>query len=165
MSGIRAKIVKVALSQLGKGDQDRSCPRGGCYSGGGKNWCSEFVSWVYKEADVPFNGGRKGGWLLVDTGKIRRWFKKKKAYIDRNDSDWDTFVPSPGDYVFIGRVGNSKRKHSGLVHRVCGNDLHTIEGNNMHRKVAKYVYPNFLTNTTSNAPAKTNGYVIGFGIK
>jgi len=163
MSFVGAKIVQTALSQHGKDDKD--CPKDGCYSAKGKEWCSEFVSWVYNEADVPFTGGRKGGWLLVDTGKIRRWFKKNRTYIERDDPGWDEFVPSPGDYVFIGRAGRPRRKHSGLVRRVRGTSLETIEGNNKGREVDEYFYPNFKINTTNNATTKTNGIVLGFGVR
>jgi hypothetical protein len=158
MSG--KKIVEIARSQLDKDNKD--C---GCYAAPGQKWCSEFVSWVYKEAGQPFSGGGKPDWLLKDTTAIRNWFLAKGNWIDRNDLDWDSFVPSPGDYVFIGRWSKPKREHSGLVERVSGNDLHTIEGNNKRRPVARYVYPAFRTNFKSDLPPETDGYVRAFGAK
>jgi hypothetical protein len=152
-------IVEVAKTQLHK--DNAKC---GCYTDKSKKWCSEFVSWVYKEAGQPFTGG-KDGWLLTDTDQICNWFRNRGCFVDRNDPDWDFLVPNPGDYVYIGRHGDFNRKHSGLVERVKGDDLHTIEGNNHKRPVDRYVYPNFRTNVKDNGPPKTDGIVLAFGLK
>ena len=110
-------VIQIAASQIGHSDRDPKCPIHGCYSGYGSNWCSEFVSWVYRQAGIPFTGGTKIPWLLNDTGKIISWFKANGTYLNRNDPNWKNFKPLPGDYVFIGRARNqgvfSDRAHSG----------------------------------------------------
>ena len=162
----RIHIVEVAISQLGRSDQDARCPAEGCYYGYGTNWCSEFVSWVYNQANEPFSSGKPIDWLLNDTVKIRSWFRAQGKFIDRQSSQWKSFSPQPGDYVFIGRAneigGFTSRQHSGIVEYVdeLGN-LHTIEGNNNHRPVERYVYSSFRINSTENGLA--NGIVLGFG--
>ena len=162
MSSSGNQIVKTAEGQIGKKDSDCSPP--GCYGGDGDQWCSEFVSWVYKSAGYPFTG--PGGSLLRSVDKIVKWFSRKSTYISRDHTHWDEFTPTPGDYVYIGRAGDPDRKHSGIVEYVDSDgDLHTIEGNNARRAVARYVYPNFRTNTTNNDPPETKGIVLGFGLR
>ncbi|MFC1718694.1 discoidin domain-containing protein [Candidatus Poribacteria bacterium] len=159
MSRSGKQIVDKAATQMGKEDG----PPPGIYGGKGEQWCSEFVSWVYKEAGYPFKPGKE---ILTSTRRIIKWFRRKSTYIERRDSDWDDFTPTPGDYVYIGRAGDSDRKHSGIVDYVDSEGtLHTIEGNNRRRPVDKYIYPNFRTNTTNNDPPKTKGIVLGFGLR
>lgn len=164
MSDSGNSIVATAATQLGRDDSD--CGGQGCYFGNGKEWCSEFVAWTYNRAGFPFTTGGQGGWLLTSTTQIIDWFTSHSSYVDRFSPDWGAFTPTPGDYVFIGRVGDPERKHSGIVESIdASGTLHTIEGNNAGRRVARYVYPAFRTNTTSNAPTETNGYVKGFGLR
>lgn len=164
MSDSGNAIVTVANGQMGRDDED--CPTSGCYHANHTEWCSEFVAWCYHEAGFPFTGGAEGGWLLKDTGQIIDWFGDHSTYLARGATDWDKFSPVAGDYIFIGRVGDADRKHSGIVDFVdSSGTLHTIEGNNAGRRVDKYTYPNFRTNSTSNDPPKTNGFVKGFGLR
>jgi hypothetical protein len=153
------KIVDTAMSQIGRNDSD--CGGSGCYGGNGSAWCSEFVSWVYKKAGYPFSGST---WLLTSTSKITSWFSNNSTYITRSSSDWSKFTPRPGDYVYIGRAGDPKRKHSGIVRSIGSNGTcYTIEGNNSGRDVDTYSYPNWRTNTTNNSP--DNGIILGFGLR
>ena len=162
------RIVAVAANRIGTVDQDPGCPDRGCYFGNGGNWCSEFVSWVYRRAGYPFSGGSRGGWLLNDTEKVRAWFEIHATYVTRDDPDWAGFTPRPGDYVFLGRAdglgGFTTRAHSGIVERLdADGTLRTIEGNNDDRPVGRYAYPSFRTNTTDNFP--DGGIVLGFGLR
>ncbi len=164
MSDSGSAIVSTAAGQIGVDDGD--CPGRGCYLGNGGEWCSEFVSWCYQHAGFPFTGGSEGGWFLSNTTRIRDWFRTNSTYLERADSDWRAFQPTPGDYVYIGRAGAPEREHSGIVEFVDDSGgLHTIEGNNAGRRVGRYVYPDFRTNSTSNAPPDTNGIVVGLGLR
>ena len=164
MSDSGSAIVSTAAGQIGVDDGD--CPGRGCYLGNGGEWCSEFVSWCYQHAGFPFTGGGEGGWFLSNTTRIRDWFRTNSTYLERADSDWRAFQPTPGDYVYIGRAGAPEREHSGIVEFVDDSGgLHTIEGNNAGRRVGRYVYPDFHTNSTSNAPPDTNGIVVGLGLR
>ena len=159
-------VIRIAISQIGHSDRDKNCPKNGCYSGFGSNWCSEFVSWVYLQAGIPFTGGAKLPWLLNDTGKIMSWFHANGTFVDPKDPNWINFKPTIGDYVFIGRASQqgdlTDRAHSGLVESVSADgNLHTIEGNNKGRPVSHFEYPLFKTNTRDNGPS--NGIVLGFG--
>jgi hypothetical protein len=164
MSDSGNAIVSVASGQMGRADTD--CPLPGCYHANHTEYCSEFVAWCYHEAGFPLTGGDEGGWLLRDTFHVIDWFKDHSTYLARGETDWDKFTPVAGDYIFIGRAGDPDRRHSGIVEFVdASGTLHTIEGNNAGRHVDRYVYPNFRTNSTSNDPPKTNGYVKGFGLR
>ena len=159
------KVVSSAIAKIGKHDQD--CPPDGCFSGKGRDWCSEFVSWSHKEAGVPYSGGKKGEeWLLRDSGKIIAWYRMHGRFLTPDSKDWNRFRAHPGDYVFIGRAlrngtaGN--RKHSGLVEfEDEAGTLHTIEGNNHRRPVSRYTYPRYRNNRTDNGPS--NGIILGIG--
>lgn len=164
--GTGTGVIEVALSQVGKSDRDAGCPNSGCYGGRQRDWCSEFVSWVYWKSQSPFDGGKTQPWLLADSSKVVAWFRARKGYFERRDPEWKSLTPSAGDYVLIGRVGrNGKltgRRHSGIVEfEDAEGNLHTIEGNNHGRPVARYVYPAFRTNVSSNGPS--NGVIIGIG--
>lgn len=89
-------------------------------------WCSDFVSWVYRAAGVPFTGGYEGGWLLTNNAAIRRWFERRGAWLDRTHPGYRSFTPQPGDYV---RVSTPTWGHSAIVRAVEGDTLHAIEGN------------------------------------
>jgi hypothetical protein len=102
-------------------------------------WCSDFVSWVYRAAGVPFTGGYQGGWLLTNNVAIRRWFVRRDAWISRRSPDWRTFQPRPGDYV---RIHTRTWGHSAIVRYVDGDTLHTIEGNAGGRVITT-TYPRF----------------------
>lgn len=96
------------------------------YVAPGTLWCSDFVSWVYRAAGVPFTGGYHGGWLIRNNASIRRWFVRRDAWVERGDAGWSSFTPSPGDYV---RISTRTWGHSAIVRRVEGDTLHLVEGN------------------------------------
>src|SRR5690606_20892186 len=62
-------------------------------------WCSDFVSWVYRVAGVPFTGGYFGGWLLPNNHAIRGWFQRRGRWVDHDSAQWATVSPRFGDYV------------------------------------------------------------------
>lgn len=94
----------------------------------GQMWCSDFVSWIYQQAGVPFTGGYDGGWHLTNNFAIRRWFQERELWIDRDHPAWDTFEPQAGDYLRMHtRSGNG---HSGIVRYTTPRGvLYTVEGN------------------------------------
>ena len=76
---IGKNIVEIAAAELAKGPNDVGnnldvYPFGlGRYIDPEEAWCSEFVSWVYKIANNPFDGGTFGGWMLDSHTKIKNW--------------------------------------------------------------------------------------------
>ena len=120
-SGGSDQIVEVAASQLG-------------YEGGepywtwyGFNnhpaWCAIFVSWCANECGfieegvIPLFAG-------CDNGVA--WFREHDEWKDRD------YVPSPGDIIFFDWLYNgytNTADHVGIVERVDGDTVYTIEGN------------------------------------
>ncbi|MDQ3032551.1 MAG: CHAP domain-containing protein [Myxococcota bacterium] len=104
-------------------------------------WCSDFVSWVYRAAGVPFTGGSEGGWLLPTNLAIRRWFERRGWWVSKEGPGWSRFEPRPGDYV---RLRTRTWGHSAIVRAVEGDTLHVIEGNAGGR-VRLTSYPHYRT--------------------
>lgn len=110
-----AAIAEKAKSHLGEGP-------GPTQSWFGMNdyWCAMFVSRVMHEAGVPKNVWKKtaGTREALPFAKKNGWFRKPGEY-----------KPSPGDpiWFFFGRV--SPCDHIGVVEKVEGDTVVTIEGN------------------------------------
>lgn len=131
-SNLGLTIVQIAAAEDGRDlatvGTSRALPPGPLrqYVRPGGLWCSDFVSWVYRAAGVPFTGGYEGGWMLPNNVAIRRWFERQGAWIGRTPQGFGTFQPRPGDYV---RVDTPTWSHSAIVRYVEGDVLHTVEGN------------------------------------
>jgi len=84
------------------------------------DWCAIFVSWCahqcgYIESGViPKFAGVPAG---VD------WF------VERGQFRPNTYIPKPGDIIFIDWGGDGTRDHVGIVERCDGRAVYTIEGN------------------------------------
>ncbi len=104
-------------------------------------WCSDFVSWVYRAAGLPFTGGYEGGWMLRNNAAIRAWFERRGAWIGRDRPPAGTpaygaFQPRAGDYV---RISTSTWNHSAIVRYAEGSTLYLVEGNaGGHVRLTRY---------------------------
>lgn len=171
MQKMRTEILIAALDEMNKHDDDMPFP--GRYMAAGHDWCGEFVSYVYKQAGCPLNGGSysskvtsppdDGDWMLRSSTRIVDWFAERNGYTGRMLSHpWYDFKPQTGDFVFISRARNPNRTHCGLVWYLANSgDLWTIEGNNAGRSVDIYCYEKYLINKTDDG--QSNGIVMGFG--
>jgi hypothetical protein len=130
--GERSEIVSIALAEEGRGpnrvgDRLRYYPFAlGRYLGPREAWCSEFVSWAYKSAGLPFSGGGEGGWMLRGSRDIKSWFERRGTWVSRWHRNWHTFTVKAGDFI---RYENDNGGHSGIVRFESGRDLYTVEGN------------------------------------
>jgi len=131
-SSVGLTIVQIAVAEdghdLASVGAIRSLPPGPLrqYVRAGGLWCSDFVSWVYRAAGVPFTGGYEGGWMLPNNVAIQRWFQRQGAWIARGPQGFGTFQPRPGDYV---RIDTPTWSHSAIVRYVEGDILYAVEGN------------------------------------
>lgn len=142
------RIVEIALAEEGHRLEDVGALRveaPGPLSRwvSGILWCSDFVSWVYRVAGVPFTGGYGdgGGWQLTSNTTIRAWYQRHDAWVDHDSPEWATFRPRAGDYV---RISTPTWGHSAIVRYVEGSTLYTVEGNASGRVVSTH-YRNFRT--------------------
>jgi hypothetical protein len=137
------EIVAIAQKEIGTAESplgSNSGPYISKYTDGNKEpWCADFVSWVYREAGRPFKPTR-----IASVISVVAYMQENGVYFKNGKGD-----PTPGDIVnFIGSGGT----HIGIVEKVDGNDLTTIEGNSSN-KVSRRVYTNY----------KLKSNIVGFG--
>lgn len=110
-------FVKIALSQVGNVGGE---PYWSWYGYSQRvEWCAVFVSWVayqsgYLDIAIPKFAGCETG---VD------WFKAMDKWQERG------YVPKSGDIIFFDWEDNGYVNHVGIVEKVIGNTIYTIEGN------------------------------------
>lgn len=122
---MRTEIIRVAFTQLNARVQEvplgsNQIP-GNPYSSNPLTWCSHFASWVWRTAGVP----GAGIWPHCNRFESRAkglglWRPNTAAY-----------TPKPGDVALFGRSGGCS--HIGIVIRVDGNRITTIDGNYSNR--------------------------------
>ncbi len=81
-------------------------------------WCDMFLAWAADKADVTDQAGQ-----FASTVEHAKWFKKHDAW---------GHDPEPGAIVFYDWNGSGDMDqidHVGIVEKVDGHTLHTIEGN------------------------------------
>lgn len=105
-------VVDIARSQLGKGEigGDNRGKEVKEYTHGQEvAWCSAFVSWVRSRA-----------------GLYGSYYLRARSYWDLNP-DKHVSTPQPGDVIVFTRGG--QKGHVGIVEKVEGKIITTIEGN------------------------------------
>ena len=113
------RALAVAISQLGVQEDPKgsnSGPQVNKYLasvglGPGYSWCMAFVYWCFREANAASQ-------LVTTGGVLRQWNERPKLRVT---------VPAPGD-IFIMDYGKGLG-HTGIVEKVVGDKIHTIEGN------------------------------------
>jgi hypothetical protein len=118
-AGAGSQIVKVAESQLGKGEEP---PGSDCtIYGPCEEWCSLFASWVWQHAGVPLPGSTAA---YGYSGSLYTWAKEHGGRVLP-----PTAIPAPGDAIFYG-TGPSDSAHVGIVAQVLPDgEVVTVEGN------------------------------------
>ena len=89
-------------------------------------WCSEFVCWAYAAAGWPLVPRARDRWMMTDNTQLRAWFIKNRRFVSKNDPDWVSLIPQPGDFV---RFDNARGGHCAIVRSVSGPDLNVVHGN------------------------------------
>lgn len=99
----------------------------GVYNGpkNGFDWCDMFVDWCMIEA-YGLDLGQK--LLCQPMGGLGAGCTYSAQYY-RNKGQFHTTGPQPGDQIFFSRDGGKTSYHTGLVERVDGSHVYTIEGN------------------------------------
>lgn len=92
-------------------------------------WCAIFVSWC---------GGQVGGAFPKEAAvsSVKSWFEKQKQYQNKSN-----YSPKRGDIIIF----KNNRSHVGIVEKLQGNTVYTIEGNTSN-KVLRRQYS--ITNPT-----------------
>jgi hypothetical protein len=130
------KALDVARAELAQGIREASghndgTPAARYMDGLEAPWCAGFVRWCFEQARSPLPGARP---MLVSVRYLEEQLTRAGARLDH---------PEPGAIVtFKWRVGSDPGtgRHVGIVERVEGGRVHTIEGNSGD-KVAARSYP------------------------
>lgn len=126
-------IVDVAIGEIGYKEQGNNRTKYGAWYGmNGAAWCHMFVSWCAYKAGVSTSIVPK----TASTSAGMAWFKKNGLFRYKGK-----YTPKRGDIVYF----KTNRSHVGIVEKVVGSTLHTVEGNTSDR-VARRTYP--LSNAT-----------------
>jgi hypothetical protein len=133
-----AKALEVAISQIGVREKPLGSNRGpevdAYLKASGVNpaaghfaWCAAFIYWCYEQAAQSL--GRANP-VIQTAGVLAHWSKAGQKGINRithNAAVNDPSLIKPG-HIFIIQHG-STTGHTGMVERVSGGKLVTIEGN------------------------------------
>ena len=116
------KIIEIAVGELGVKESPANSNRqkyGKEYGVNGTAWCCQFVWWVFKHAGAAalFYGGKKTAYCPT----LMNYYKKQGQFVTKNFK--------PGDIIFFDFNGNGQPDHVGIVEKVSGNKIYTIEGN------------------------------------
>lgn len=124
---------------------DKECPN--WYNGkkNGYAWCDMFVDYCFHKAFGHEDALR----LLCQPEKSAGAGCTYSLMYYRNKGQFHTSGPKPGDQIFFG-TSTSSVSHTGIVEKVVGSTVHTIEGNTSD-KVARRTY------------ALTNSTIVGYG--
>lgn len=112
-------IVGVAISQIGTKESNNGHMKYINWYGGfgrGTAWCAIFVSWCANQAGVSTSIIPK--YSYCPTGKS--WFESKGLFKYKG-----SYTPQRGDIIFL----LNNRSHTGIVEKVSGSKVYTIEGN------------------------------------
>ena len=82
-------------------------------------WCAVFISWLANETGMLNDKIPK--FAVVNNGIS--WFKSRGEWKNRS------YVPRVGDIIFFDWENDGKPNHVGIVEKVEGNYIYTIEGN------------------------------------
>lgn len=115
------KILNLAASQVGyvegKGNTNKY---GESYGWNGVPWCVQFIWWLFSEcgaADLFYGGGK-----IASCTALYNFHKKAGQAVA-----WSQL--RPGDVLFMCFDGEGDTDHVGIVEKVSGGTVTTIEGN------------------------------------
>ena len=112
----REDIIRVAAAEIGYKEGKNNATKYGKWYGMDNNpWCAMFVSWCANKANIPCSVVPK----LAYVPYIYTFFNELGRFCSRGN-----YTPKPGDIVLFG-----SNDHVGLVEKVSGSTVYTIEGN------------------------------------
>ncbi len=121
-------IVSVAAREIGYRETGNNMTKYGAWYGtNGAAWCHMFVSWCAAKAGIPVSVVPK----TASTSEGMAWFKSRGIFKYKGK-----YTPKRGDLVYF----KTGRSHVGIVEKVTGSTLHTIEGIPSDR-LARRTYP------------------------
>lgn len=136
IENLRNKLVWIAILEDGyREGPNNDTKYGDWYGFSNQPWCAMFVSWCANQAGISFSIIPR--YAAVSEGLA--WYKQKGSdhYKSFEETVAGTYTPICGDIVFFKSNGAS---HTGIVVKVVGDKLYTIEGNTSDRVALKWYY-------------------------
>jgi hypothetical protein len=145
--GNLGKVVEIAQREFDTFERDYLTNTDGYiskFSGHPGGWCADFVSYVLREAGVPFTGGGDGGWHIPTVQGVQAYFESKNSFHPARTG----YTPKPGDVVVFDEGIGYWPQHVNIVVAVDGKSITTIGGNESN-KVRKQIHNDYdATNIT-----------------
>lgn len=115
-------VVNTAVGEIGVKESPKNSNKqkyGEEYGVNGTAWCVQFVWWVFKHAGAQalFYGGKKTAYAPT----LMKYYKNKGRFV--------TSGYKPGDIIFFDFNSNGAADHVGIVEKVSGSTVYTVEGN------------------------------------
>lgn len=150
-------IVDVAIGEIGYKEQGENKTKYGKWYGlNGAKWCHMFVSWCADQSGESTSVVPKTASVSIGM----EFYKKKGLFKYKGK-----YTPKRGDIIYFKSSGAS---HVGIVEKVSGNTVHTIEGNASNKvtrrsyqlsdaKITGYGIPKYanLNNSSSNSKSSS----------
>lgn len=121
---MRNKIVSIAQAEVGYKEQGTNQTKYGKWYGMQDEWCNIFVSWCANQAGISEDIIPK----MAYVPSTANWFDAKGQY-KNSKANGGNYIPQAGDIVLFDYNHNTTSDHIGLVERVEGSEVYTIEGN------------------------------------
>lgn len=103
----------------------REQPPGTKYSmGTEESWCTDFVSWIMKEADAPLSNPNNGGWRIPGTYTLRDYYESVGKF---KPADAE-YSPKVGDVVLYDNP-SPHGQHTNIVVKNDNGTVTTVGGN------------------------------------
>ncbi|MCB8506730.1 lysozyme family protein [Enterococcus durans] len=130
-------LVSAALKELSEGSHQGGAKYWQWYGFGGRvEWCAVFVSYCINQAKLPFEKFAYCPTGISNFKAKNQWFGKEQV--------------KEGLVIFFDWNGDSVSDHVGIVEKIEGDTIHTIEGNSGDM-IAKRTYE------------KNSSYIMGYG--
>ena len=134
------KLVTMAMSQRGYhevGKNINQYARKHFPGVQGQPWCDVFVDSMFIESYGRDNAKKMLGGFSASTVESKKNFERMGAWHNANSG----YVPKVGDQIFFkGSSNNNEVNHTGIVVKVEGGKIYTMEGNSGNQ-VSLRVYP------------------------
>lgn len=139
MSNTASKLTKVALNEVGYLEKKNNSSLDSKTANAGSNnytkygkwigangdyWCASFVSWCFCEAFGKDAGKKLLGVYSAACETIRACGISRGLYHKRAG-----FTPKAGDVIFFTGTRHAGANHIGIVYKVEGGKVYTVEGN------------------------------------
>ncbi|WJZ03560.1 hypothetical protein CFREI_11500 [Corynebacterium freiburgense] len=119
LNPVQQKIVGISQQEF------QAQPPGSKYSDGANEaWCANFISWVYREADIPLENPNSGGWRIPGIYTLKEYLETNGRFHPVDSG----YVPQTGD-IAIYQGSPIFGDHANIVLQESNGVLTTVGGN------------------------------------